>query len=287
MKIIHRVSFNRNKGIEQKLNDLGVTLESSGDILATFEAAESDSAWSSIQSVVKEADPLDLVRTEFTEGELEKSYLLMMRPGWISGYPMSDVDFGYRQITYDLADYCSRCGVGLKQKAPFQMRGEPKWGKRHVLMLNWVFDEFFARPEVWKRVFRNYGVQCMPVLRHKTGLPLETVVQLKVDTYATAPLRMGDAPYTTCPTCHRAKFLPHRRGYFHSFVAKQNADIFKTQEYFGSGASAHHEIIVSAGLFREIRQSQLKGVLFAPLEESGNSGETVDTSLDSHASPVA
>jgi len=268
MEIIHRMSFNRNKDIEKRLDDLGVALDLSGDILATFEVAESDSAWLAIQSVAKEADPLDLVRTEFTEDELEKSHLLMMRPGWISGYPMSDMDFGYRQMTYDLTDYCSRCGIGFKQKSPFRMRGEPQWGKRHVLMLNWVFDEFFVRPEVWERVFRKYGVQCMPVLKHKAGQPLETVVQLNIDTYATAPLKMGDAPRETCPTCHRTKFLPHRRGYVPSFTAKQNADIFKTQEYFGSGASAHHEIIVSSAVFREIRKNQLKGVLFAPLEEA-------------------
>ena len=269
MDIIHRVSFNCSRNVKGRFEALGIQLEIVENTLAVFEASESDPTWPAIQAIIKEADLLDLARTEFTKDELERSHLLMMRPGWISGYPMSAMDFGYRQTTYDLTNYCSQCGIGFRQKAPFRMRGEPRWGKRHILMLNWVFDEFFVRPEVWERVFRNYGVQCMPVLKHRTGQPLESVVQLKIDTYATAPLNMGDACHETCPVCHRRKYLPHRRGYFPAFATKQDADIFKTQEYFGSGASGHHEVIVSSCLFADITNNQLEGVLFAPLEETG------------------
>lgn len=265
MKIIHRVSFNRDRDIRNRFEDLGVKLKV-GDILAVFEASESDPGWSAIQAVLDECRCLDLVRTEFTKDELEKSSLLMMRPGWISGYPMPDTDFGYRQATYDLIDYCSHCGIGFRQKAPFRMRGEPKWGKYHVLMLNWVFDEYFVRPGVWEGVFRKYGVDCMPVLKNKAGQPLETIVQLKIDTYATASLKMGAVPYETCPTCHRTKFLPHRRGPLPPFPARQDADIFKTREYFGSGALAHREVIVSSRLFREITNNKLKGAQFCPVE---------------------
>ena len=268
MQVIHRMSFNRDKNIEGKLKDLGVALEFGGDILTTFEAAETDPRWVAIQEVVKKAKPADFVHTEFTRDEIEKAHFLMMRPAWISGYPMPDMDFGYRQMTYDLADYCSHCGIGFVQKAPFRMRGEPKWGKRHVLMLNWVFDEFFLRPEAWEHVFREYGVQCTPVLNHKTGRPLETVVQLRIEALATTPLRMGGVPCETCPVCHRTKFLPHRRGYVPAFAAKQDTDIFKTQEYFGSGASGHHEVIISSRLFRKVTSNGLKGVQFAPLENS-------------------
>jgi hypothetical protein len=271
MRIIHRISFNRDRDVGVRFDDLGVKLKV-GDILAVFEAAEADPQWPAIQIILDEFKCLDLVRTEFSEDELETSDLLKMNPGWMSGYPMPDMEFGYRQMTYDLTDHCHDCGIGFVQKAPFRMRGEPKWGKYHVLMLNWVFDEFFVRPEVWEQVFRKYGVPCMPVLKHRTGQPLETVVQLKIDIFATAPLKLGDAPYETCPTCHRTKFLPHRRGFFPAFTARQTADMFKTREYFGSGASAHHEIIVSSRLFREITDNKLKGVQFAALEKNVEQG---------------
>jgi hypothetical protein len=107
-------------------------------------------------------------------------------------------------------------------------------------------------------------VERMPVLKNQTGQPLESVVQLKIDTYATAPLRMGATPYESCPFCRRVKYHG-LRGFFPPFAAQQNADIFKTQEYFGSGGQAFHETIVSARLFREITDCRLKGVDFAPL----------------------
>jgi len=70
--------------------------------------------------------------------------------------------------------------MGLVQKAPFRMRGEPKWGTKHILQMNWVFDEFFVRIEVWDKVFRKFGIEKLPVVQHKTDKPLESVVQLKV-----------------------------------------------------------------------------------------------------------
>jgi len=270
MQIIHRVLFNRNRAVEDRLRDSGVRLKIVEDILVFFEAAETDPNWPTIRAIAEEADPLDHVGTRFSQDDLEKSDLLHMNPGWMSGYPMPDMDLGYRQMTYDLTDYCHNCGIGRIQKAPFRMCREPKWRKHHVMMLNWVFDEYFVRPEVWERVFRKYGVECMPVLKHKTGQPLEKVVQLKIDTFATAPLKMGDAPYETCPTCHRTKFLPHCRGFFPPFAAKQSADIFKTREYFGSGAEARHEIIISSRLFRELTNAKLHGVRFAAIEKNAD-----------------
>ena len=83
----------------------------------------------------------------------------------------------FRQASYDLGQFCERCGVGLKQTAPFQMIGEPKWGKRGILQLNWVFDQFFATPGIWASVFDPHGVASRVVTDTK-GRELKTVVQL-------------------------------------------------------------------------------------------------------------
>ena len=60
------------------------------------------------------------------------------------------------------------------------MKGEPRWGRRSVLQLNWVFDEYSATPEVWNAVFRPIGVESMPVLGRR-GKVLTTVVQMVID----------------------------------------------------------------------------------------------------------
>ena len=199
---------------------------------------------------------------------MRQADFLEMGTTWNWDYPKPEKDFGYIGVTYDVTDYCSKCGVGAKQIAPFRFRGEPKWGRRHILQVNWVFDEYFVLPEVWERLFKKYGVECMPVVKHKTGQPLESVVQLKIDTRATAPLRIGDTPHETCLFCHRVKYHS-LRGFFPPFVVRQTADILKTREYFGSGGQAFQRVIVSARLFREIADHKLKGVTFAPLAKGG------------------
>lgn len=62
---------------------------------------------------------------EFTKAELDESFLLAKKTPVSHGYPMPDMDFGYRDITYDLSDYCASCGVGLRQKDAFQIKSVP------------------------------------------------------------------------------------------------------------------------------------------------------------------
>ena len=78
MRIVHRVSFNHSQNIG-RFERLGVRPKV-GDILAVFEIAEDEPNWPAVQAVVDEFGCADLVRTEFTENELEGSALLRMDP---------------------------------------------------------------------------------------------------------------------------------------------------------------------------------------------------------------
>jgi hypothetical protein len=88
------------------------------------------------------------VTTEFSKEEIDSARWIEVG-AWHHGYPQPEDDFGYLRATYDLSEWCDACGIGLKQKASFQMKGEPRWGRRAILQLNWVFDELFVTPEVW------------------------------------------------------------------------------------------------------------------------------------------
>ena len=176
MQIIHRISIASTPEIRSELAGMGVVVGSNG--LVSFELDERHEAWAEVQGWIARRSPVDVVTTKFSKQEIDEARWLTMVPDWHHGYPQPDeLDFGYRRATYDLTNYCERCGVGLRQKAPFQMKGEPKWGKRGILQLNWVFDEYFVTPEVWASVFRLHGIECRPVLNTK-GDELKTVVQL-------------------------------------------------------------------------------------------------------------
>lgn len=268
MRILHRIAFHADEDAIEELDRLHVKYNTrpAAPKWIWFDIAESDPAWPRLEPLlIVWGHQHAWIHTEFTAREKREADLLEMMSTWNWDYPKPEKDGRYMAVTYDVSGYCRKCGMGAKQIAPFRFRGEPRWGRRHILQVNWVFDEYFVLPEVWEDLFKKYGVQFLPVLKHQTGQPLETVVQLKIDTYATAPLKLDDAPYETCPFCHRVKYLPWCRGFSPPFTARQSADIFKTNEYFGSGGAADHAVIVSARLFREITDCNLKGVAFTPL----------------------
>ena len=152
------------------------------------------------------------------------------------------------------------------------MKGEPKWGKKHVLQLNWIFDEFFVLPDVWESTFEPFDVGCTPVVDHRTGKELQTVVQLDIKTTAASTLQLTeDQPCELCTRCGRKKYLPISKGLFPSLAETATDHIQKTQEYFGSGASAWKAIVVSSNLFQRITERKLKGVELIPCIQSVSS----------------
>jgi hypothetical protein len=207
MLVVHRISLRATEAQRRKLQSLGVqvpagvVLPGGGDPHVAFDIGEDHPHWDTLRELLHEWDTGDLVSTTFSNAEIETAHWLVPVPDWHHGYPEpSEKDLGYRQATYDLSEWCSSCGIGLKQKAPFQMKGEPKWGQRGILQLNWVFGEYFVTPEVWSSVFKPHGIACRMVTNTK-GAELKTVVQLVVDEEV-AIMTEGLTP-ERCVTCGR------------------------------------------------------------------------------------
>ncbi|MFZ5893274.1 MAG: hypothetical protein ACOY0T_19600 [Myxococcota bacterium] len=212
----------------------------------------------------------DMPRTEFSREEIDQSPWLNLMSDWHHGYPQPDESrFGYLRATYDLTGYCDRCGIGKLQRDAFQMKGEPKWGKKGILQLNWVFDEYFVTPEVWESVFSPHGVECRPVLDATTGRQLKTVVQLVVRHevgIVTDDLAKEEA---ACSKCARTKFLPVTRGAFPALKSVPPGAIARTTAYFGSGASAHQGVVVSQAIGRALAAGKIRGLSFRPVAKGG------------------
>jgi hypothetical protein len=238
-----------------------------------FDIDESDPAWDELRQLVPEwsaedgCDPenFGIAHTEFSSAELKLATYLKIG-AWLHGYPQPEDDFGYRKATYDLSDFCSACGIGKKQIAPFRMKGEPKWGTRHILQMNWVFDQFFVRPEVWNDVFEPFGIGFRQVVNHRNGADLTSVVQL--DITARVQTRCMNNPSEDCPACGRKKYFPVTRGMFPAIDEIAPAHAAKSIEYFGSGASAWNAVLISARLFQAIQKARLKGAVFTPVEDA-------------------
>lgn len=262
MKIEHSIFLNSSEEARREFLALGIKLQEG---FSKFKIDDADERWAHVSRLVQKYEAVDTVDTKFTAKEIASAQHLTLNGAWHHGYPEPSDDNGYLNTTYNSSDYCPICGIGLVQKKPFRFLKEPKWGARSILQVNWVFDEFFVTPKAWKEIFEPEGIQCCPVEHAKTGRPLETVVQLNLGT-ASAALNMTEAPHEICSSCGVRKFLPHSRGYFPSLTEGCGAKVFKSIEYFGSGAKAFKAVIITNSLCEKMTKLKVKGVNFVPLK---------------------
>jgi hypothetical protein len=132
------------------------------------------------------------------------------------------------------------------------------------MQLNWIFDEFFVSHEVWAEVFKPFGIEFWPVVLHKSGEIVESVVQLKIAQQV--DLRTSAGAGTPCAICGRSKAPLDLRGFAPEPV-EMPAHIYRSNQYFGSGAVAFNRIMISAPLYREIRSAKLRGLQFYPCNQ--------------------
>jgi len=260
VELVHRLALWVDVKVQGELARLGIGVPIG---FAGFDVSESDATWPAIQDWLRRRHPIDSVRTRFSADEIAQASWLALGVDNHQGYPQPrDDEFGYREATYDLSDFCPTCGVGLRQKAPFQMRGEPGWGRRGILQMNWVYDEFFVKPDVWESVFEPFGVSRRSVT-NRSGRTLETVVQLVAD--GLVHLDTNGLASETCIACGRVKYLPIVRGPIPRLIELPVGSIVKSVEQFGSGGSAFRAVIVSQELGASLRSAGIRGASFIPV----------------------
>jgi hypothetical protein len=231
--------------------------------LVAFDVVESDPQWPEWHEWINRRRPSDIVQTRFSGEEIGQAEHLAIRADGQIGYPQPhEADFGYLEATYDLSEYCESCGVGKLQKAPFQMKREPKWGHRGILQLNWVFDEFFVQVGEPASVFQAVGVEVRPVADRSLS-ELATVMQLNIA--ETIPIDARDLDGQSCPKCSRIKYLPVVRGMTPALLDRPTARMFKSVEWFGSGASAWRETIITQEVRAALDRSGIQGLAFIPV----------------------
>ena len=206
------------------------------------------------------------------------------------GYPQPEDDLGHSAMTYNLTNFCIRCGMGAEQNRPFRMKTAPKQKRSHFLQLNWVFEEFFVRPEV-KSIFENAsvsGISFLAPVVHKTDEIIPDLFQIRVEHVLPPSLLVDSLQTVTCqedneepawrppgesvisdtaPYCGRVKYHPVIEGLkFNSFAFIEAPDIVKSYEHFGSGGSANRRLLVSQKIADLIKEHKWRGITLAPIE---------------------
>lgn len=269
MRTVHRIGFRPTPEQRRKLRFLGVQADGSAGMalpgernpLVAFDVAEDHPNWEVLRGLFRAWDVFDHARTEFDPEELDGARWLQVG-AWHHGYPQPHEDeLGYLEATYDLSDWCERCGIGAKQRAPFQMKREPRWGRRAMMQLTWVYGELFVKPELWRRVFEPSGVGCRPVTNRR-GVELSSVVQLVVQEEVGVETS-GLSP-EFCPACDRVKYRPGFLGYFPALLDEPATAMVRTTAWFGAGGQADRYLLASREIVRLLGAEKVRGASLWP-----------------------
>lgn len=246
---------------------------SSANRLVVFDILQSNPHWQDISSIVTEKRISCLSETSFSKKELSEASWLSVRSQWRNGYPQPESNFGYQRITYSEDMYCNECGNGLRQVDAFRMKTSPKWGNRHFMMLNWVFDELFIDDKAKEVLIENgfSGIQFTSVYDKQGKSVLPGVHQLHIETLSDYGLVEGQdnvSNVVACTVCGITKYHPSGIG-MHSFYKNTLAnmpDVCKTSEIFGWGKSASRLILIRQSVYNSIIENHLdRGLVFAPI----------------------
>lgn len=269
MEIKHHLAFRADKHPElvAHLNRTFAKWKH-GEIISTFDVLESDFRWDFIGPYCAEHGIPALAETIFTREELTSAPWLQVRSNWHWSYPQPED--GYRDVTY-VPGFCSHCGCGKTQTAPFRMRSAPKWGKRHFLSLNWVYDELFA-DDAAAAALAKLGITTGAV-QNKTGKADLTGVHQVMIPELLPPAFLPDdrsvRKTTLCPACGATKYVTSGMGMlrFRREALESAPHIAKTAEVFGDGALACRFLLVSQEVYRLLTAEKLdNGLVFAPIE---------------------
>lgn len=263
MKVVHRIGINPTDVQRNVLSKLGIEIHSVSGF-TTIEIEENSSEYQFLRSYISQWGLMDAVGVIFTEEELNAAKLLAVRDTWSNGYPMPDDNGGYKKSTYDDTYYCTECGIGLVQKEPFRLKKEPNWGNRRIFALGWVYDELFVKKDLYEEVFKERGIEALPVLLYKKETVIADVVQLVIPTIDVL-LELDNYNYEICKRCGRKKYNLIANGMLPPFKQEVvGKHLFKSEEYFGSGASARKYILFSNEIRKELLKNKAK-VNFVPV----------------------
>lgn len=241
-----------------------------GDIFS-LDILESDFRWPTIAAYLDAHGIHAYAETQFTKEELASAPWLRVRSNWHFGYPQPEEGFGYQNITYTRQHSCNKCGSGLEQIAPFRMKTAPKWGRRHFMFLNWVFDELFTDNAGRAALEVVNGLSFREVL-NKKDVPLSGVHQLTIP-HILPPGLIPDTQTIrktyTCPHCGATKHIASGAGRlrFRAESLDGAPDIVKTAECFGDGRLCCRDILVRQSVYRLLTEAKLDGgLVFEPIE---------------------
>lgn len=271
MKIRYRFTFVWDASRGSRLAALGLTVVPPAaprpDVggIAVSHAVEGAPGWSEACKLIRAWDGMTTVTTEFMPAEVAGADHCALQVIHASGYPQPEQNLSYRAQTYDLGSWCSTCGEGAVQVAPFRVQNTLKWGRNAFLKLNWVEEACFMQASAWSAHFSALGIARLPV-EDTRGKTRDDVIQL--DPGPAVPLSLEGVDGIGCAQCGRARYPWHDRGFFPAPMLAPEIPLFHSVQRFGVAHQSANALMVSAKVAEVIRSAGLRGAELWPCAPS-------------------
>ena len=233
-----------------------------------FEMDEAHQAWPEMK--VRLGTERTFISTEFSEREISEADWSI---AWAthSIYALRPGDYGWS--TDFFADQCKNCGAGWRQIAPFRIKKEPKLGKNMFANFGSAF-ELFCVPAVLETL-KDHGMsgfETRHLILNKKGRPAESLKQLVVTEVAQPAVadelvEHDRYSHTDCPLCGRTWHAHCTRGALplRGSALNPTVDFQLTNEWFGNGRTARHEILFSRRVVKLALENNWQGIQFIPI----------------------
>jgi len=278
MKVIHRVSISKrqDKKVLKKLAKLGIEpFVEGGRIFSNmryFDIPEDESVWPQVNKIIEKSKILDIPRAEFRSEEILSSEWVRIYPSYFIGedysFPEPHLDDSWKKLSFDYKNQCPQCGVGLRQKAPIHLKGEPELKNNDFMGIFWTYD-IFARNEIFEVLLKKCvtGFESYPAIYYEKNEPLKTIKQLKV-TCELVPGIIDDNLTRESYSCGHVKYHVPTRDMckFSRNIFEDMPDFVRTSEWFGSGHLAIQSILASSKFVRLYYEKNWQGLSFAPIQ---------------------
>jgi hypothetical protein len=266
MDVYHRVTFNKEDGVDKQVEELGIKYMRSPlfeRYIITFEIYESSPNWPEVNRLIQQHRALDLYETVFSNEDILQAQWLRMVPTLEQGYPQPQKAWLRDRPNWE--NWCYDCGT-FRQKSSYFLQKEPSLRKNSFFSLLWTYT-FFCKHEVFDILSDHHihGFEKWDALIYKTKQPSTMVAQLVTTQAAKASLlRVDDLSGTVCTKCGITKYHYHKLGvmYLQQDALNGDFDILHSYEWFGDGHAAHQEMLVSNRFARLALEYQWKGIRF-------------------------
>lgn len=260
-----------NGHIRKFLTDHNIKFSS--EILLVFEIADSDPLFEEVSKFMLNYDINPQIRLEYSKKELTEARYLHIWLRRYSGYPQPeviDIKDSYINYTFEITNFCTKCGSGLVQNDSFYLKKAFNIEKLRFGGVYWVYDTFFITTELRDLLIKEKftGIEFVPVKNIRTKQIVDNIVQLKINEIFPAKLKYDIEKIIDCKQCGQKRDVMKMDSEVvtsKDVLKDLDKDFYLSQEFHGDGFLCCKSVLISNRVYKFLIDNKIKNICAEPI----------------------